>query len=136
MKESKQTDSKINLRDLDDTACTNVVCTRQIKKMIRKFPSMSEISFDCWVKSGHYTKFKFKNDRFIWTTDNGDSIANDSEDLDKYDLNKLIVFTYQAMCDSQAGVDLTDTPEDLLAYAETKLLELLHDEEASEVASN
>ena len=46
MKESKQTDNKINLRDLDDTACTNVVCARQIKKMIRKFPSMSEIRPD------------------------------------------------------------------------------------------
>jgi hypothetical protein len=34
------------------------------------------------------------------------------------------------MCDAQNGVDLSDTPEDILAYAETKLQEMLHDDTA------
>ena len=130
MKES--TEKKINLRDLDDTACTNVVCGRQIRKMIRKFPSMSEITFDCYVSCGHFTKFKAKDNKFVWYTDNFDSISSDSEDLDKYDLNKLIVFTHQAICDSLNGVDIEDTPEDLLAFAEAKLQEMLHEDETAE----
>ena len=32
------------------------------------------------------------------------------------------------MCDSQNGIDLVDTPEDLLAFAETKLQEMLREE--------
>lgn len=129
------TEKKINLRDLDDTACTNVVCARQIKRMIRKFPSMDDLAMDCWVHGGHYTKFKFKGGRFIWCADPSEafisgceSLKDDSDSLDKYELNKLITSTYRAMCDSQNCVDLVDTPEDLLAFAETKLQEMLKEE--------
>ena len=129
------TEKKINLRDLDDTACTNVVCARQIKRMIRKFPSMDDLAMDCWVHGGHYTKFKFKGSRFIWYADPSgtfisgcESLKDDSDSLDKYELNKLITSTYRAMCDSQNCVDLVDTPEDLLAFAETKLQEMLKEE--------
>lgn len=129
------TEKKINLRDLDDTACTNVVCARQIKRMIRKFPSMDDLTMDCWVHGGHYTKFKFKGGRFIWYVDSSgafisgcESLKDDSDSLDKYELNKLITSTYRAMCDSQNCVDLVDTPEDLLAFAETKLQEMLKEE--------
>ena len=46
--------------------------------------------------------------------------------------DKLIRFTYQTMCDSMNSIDLTDTPEDLLSYAEQKLQELINSEKESE----
>ncbi len=132
---SKQAEKKINLRDLDDTACTNVVCGRQIKRMIRKFPSMDDIAIDCWVHDGHYTRFKFKNGKFHWSVEDKapcikgfETITDDCEDLYKDELNKLIVHTYHTMCDIQNGVDIVDTPEDLLAYAESKLQEMLRED--------
>ena len=128
-------DKKINLRDLDDTACSNVVVARQIKRMIRKFPSMDDMAIDCWVHGGHYTRFKFKGGKFIWSVEGKEpcvsgceTLTDDNELLDKYELNKLIIFTYRAMCDSQSGVDLVDTPEDLLAFAETKLQDMLRED--------
>ena len=36
------------------------------------------------------------------------------------------------MCDMQNGVDISDTPEELLAYAESKLKEMLQDGDISE----
>lgn len=138
MKEIEKKDTsnnKVNLRDLDDVACTNVVCGRQIKRMIKKFPSMNDTAIDCWVHGGHYTQFKFKNGKFVWLVNGKDpcvsgceKISDDSDKLDKYELNKLIVSTYRSMCDSQNGVDIVDTPEDLLAFAETKLQEMLREE--------
>lgn len=129
------TEKKINLRDLDDTACSNVVVARQIKRMIRKFPSMDNLAMDCWVHGGHYTRFKFKGGKFVWGVEGKEpylsgceTITDDSEELDKYELNKLIVSTYRAMCDSQNCIDFVDTPEDLLAFAETKLQEMLREE--------
>lgn len=128
-------DKKINLRDLDDTECTNVVCGRQIKRMIRKFPSMADMSIDCWIHGGHYTRFKFKDGKFIWEVENNapcikgcESVTSDSGVLNKYELNKLIVFTFSAMCASMNGANIEDTPEDLLALAESKLQELLSSE--------
>lgn len=121
-------EAKINLRDLDDTACTNVVVSRQIRRFIRKFPSAKDFTIDCWAHGGHYTRFESKDDKFIWYTDKNDKLVSTDDSLTKEELNKLIVFTYQAMCDSQSEVDLIDTPEDLLAYAETKLQELLKEE--------
>lgn len=134
-------DKKINLRDLDDISCTIVVCGRQIRKMIKKFPSMDDITIDCWVYSGHYTQFKLKNNKFTWIADPCDKckpgceIINEDSDIDKEELHKLIVFTYHSMCDSQNGVDLSDTPEDMLAFAESKLQELLRDEEITDKES-
>jgi len=137
MKENtnKSVEKKINLRDIDDTECTNVVCGRQIKRMIRKFPSMADMAIDCWIHGGHYTRFKFKDGKFIWEVENNapcikgcESVTSDSDVLDKYELNKLIIFTHRAMCDSQNNVDLVDTPEDILAFAETKLQEMLREE--------
>jgi hypothetical protein len=132
---SKPVEKKINLRDLDDTECTNVVCGRQIKRMIRKFPSMADMAIDCWIHGGHYTRFKFKDGKFIWSVEDNapcikgcESVTSDSDVLDKYELNKLIIFTHRAMCDSQNDVDLVDTPEDILAFAETKLQEMLREE--------
>jgi hypothetical protein len=128
-------EKKINLRDLDDVACSNVVVARQIKRMIKKFPSMDDMPVDCWVHSGHYTRFKYKGGKFVWSVEGSapcikgcESITDDSDLLDKYELNRLIVSTYREMCDSQSGIDLVDTPEDLLAFAETKLQEMLREE--------
>lgn len=132
---SKQTEKKITLRDLDDTECTNVVCSRQIKQMIKKFPSMADMAIDCWVHGGHYTRFKFKEGKFIWEVESNaqcikgfESIKDDCDSLDKYELNKLIISTFRDMCDSQNYVDIIDTPEDLLAFAEAKLQEMLREE--------
>ena len=63
-------EKKINLRDLDDMACSNVVVARQIKRMIKKQPSMDDIAVDCWVHGGHYTRFKYKGGKFIWNVEN------------------------------------------------------------------
>lgn len=126
MKEA--TEKKINLRDLDDTACTNIVVSRQIRRFIRKFPSAKDLAMDCWIHGGHYTRFESKGDKFIWYTDKNDKLLSTDDSLTKEELNKLIVTTHRAMCDSQNGVDLVDTPEDLLVYAETKLQELLKEE--------
>ena len=126
--------TKVTLRDLDDTACSNVVVTRQIRRMIRKFPTMKDMAIDCWVCGGHYIRFEDKGDKFKWYCDKNsqhvkgrESIRSDSDYLTKEELNKLIVSTHRAMCDNKEGVDLIDTPEDLLAYAEQKLQEMLKD---------
>ena len=128
-------EKKINLRDLDDMACSNVVVARQIKRMIKKSPSMDDMAMDCWVHGGHYTRFKYKGGKFIWCIEGSEpcvkgceTITDDCDYLYKDELNKLIVSTYRTMCDSQNGIDLVDTPEDLLAFAETKLQEMLREE--------
>lgn len=127
-------DKKINLRDLDDVACTSVVCARQIKRTIKKYPAMNDITVDCWVHDGHYTRFKFKGGKFIWESDGKtyrkgcETLTDDSDVLYKEELNKLIVSTYRTICESQDCIDLVDTPEDLLAFAETKLQDMLREE--------
>jgi hypothetical protein len=124
----KNVENKIDLRKLDDVMCTSVVCGRQIKRMIKKFPSMKDFTIDCYVHNGHYTKFKLADNKFIWSGDKCKQITNESDFIDSDELNKLVVSTYRAMCDSQNDVDLVDTPEDLLAFAEAKLQEMLHDD--------
>lgn len=128
-------DNKVNLRYLDDTECANIVVSRQIRKMISKFPSMRDMAMDCWIHDGHYTRFLFKGGKFIWSAVDGgqfingcETVTDDDGILDKFELNKIINFTFGTMCDSQDCVDLVDTPEDLLAFAETKLQEMLHDQ--------
>lgn len=127
---------KINLRALDDTDCTNVVVSRQIRKLLRKFPSFNVTPIDCWTLRGHYVTFKCSGDKFIWESAPDKYgcrtfITSLSENLDRFDLNKLLVFTFNTMCDMNRGEDISDTPEDLLAYAEMKLREMLADECAS-----
>ena len=135
MKKNEATETKkVNLRDLDDMACSSVVVTRQIKKLIYKFPSMKEIAIDCWAYGDHYTKFKCSNNKFIWLTNDGKKLSANDEELTKEALNKLIVTTYRTMCDSQNGVDIVDTPEDLLAFAEQKLKEMLAEDNLVQVA--
>lgn len=136
-------DTKINLRNLDDIDCANVVVTRQIKKFVKKFPNMREAAMECWTNSDHYTKFKLSDNGSIhWISveteyPHRQSVlhAND-RDLDREDLNKLLVYTYRTMCDCNDGIDLIDTTEDLLAFAESKLKALLSEEaEATEEQS-
>lgn len=129
------TKKKVSLRELDDVACSNVVVTRQIKKMIRKFPSMNELAIDCWIHGGHYTKFKYSNDSITWIHSDADKVTNGykvlkavDECLDKDELNKLLVTTFNSMCDNMNNMDFIDTPEDLLSFAESKLQEMLRDE--------
>ena len=135
MKEKVTKNEKINLRNLDDVQCSNVVVSRQIRRLIRKFPHLRESFLDCWIHGGHDTKFEYCGPKFIWHCEPKDphlkgaeTLSSDDEFLTDDELNKLIVFTYQAMCDTLNGVDLTDTPEDLLAYAEQKLQEMISDD--------
>ena len=140
MKESKdvKVSKKVNLRTLDDVSCSNIVVSRQIRRLIGKFPSFKCTPIDCWVHGGHYIQFESRPTKFVWKCDKNaqyikglETISSDSPELSKEELNKLIIFTHRAMCDMQNGVDLTDTPEDLLAYAETKLQELLAEEDTN-----
>lgn len=131
----RKEEKKINLRDLDDVACSNIVLSRQIRHLVRKNQSFSDIAIDCWVHGGHYTRFKCKNDKFHWYSEDGEpheeslqEINHKTDCLYNDEWNKLLVFTHRAMCDSLNGVDLVDTPEDLLAFAETKLQEMLREE--------
>jgi len=133
----------INLRALDDVSCANVVTSRQIRKLIRKFPNMEYMNIDCWVHGGHYIKFKSGDNRFAWYCDTKEShfegcekIKSDDEDLTTEELNKLVVCTYRSMCDQQNGVDVSDTPEDILAFAESRLQELLREESVQSLENN
>lgn len=128
-------DKNINLRSLDDETCSIFVVARQIRKMINKFPSLADTEMDCWLRQGHYTRFQCKGDKFIWYANTADKfmpdcekLTHDNETLYKDELNKLMVSTFRDMCDSQNSVDLADTPEDLLAFAEEKLKEMLKEE--------
>lgn len=129
-------DKKVSLRDLDDVACSNVVVTRQIRRLVAKFHSMKETAIDCWVHGGHYTKFELTNsNKLRWHCDKNVPCAKKviyatDDELTKEELNKLLVSTHRDMCDNKEGVDLIDTPEDLLAFAETKLQEMLKDSAA------
>jgi hypothetical protein len=125
-------DKNINLRSLDDEACSIFVVARQIRKMINKFPALADTAVDCRIRQGHYTRFQCKDDKFIWHANTDDKfmpgcekLTHDCEILYKDELNKLLVTTFRDMCDSQNGVDLADTPEDILAYAESVLQEML-----------
>jgi hypothetical protein len=123
-------EKKVSLRNLDDVACSNVIVTRQIAKMLRKFPSMRELAIDCFTNNEHYVKFTWLDGKPIQWTDVKGCVLNAKEDfIYKEDLNKLLVYTYRAMCDNQDSVDLIDTPEDLLAFAESKLQEMLKEAE-------
>ena len=139
MSDNASAKQKINLRDLDDVSCSNIVVSRQIRHLLKKNQSFSDIAIDCWIHGGHYTRFKYKNDKFSWYCEDGepceeglqkiDSVTTDSLFNDEW--NKLMVFTYRTMCDSMNGVNVEDSPEDLLALAESKLQEMLHDEDSS-----
>lgn len=126
------------LRELDDVSCANVVTTRSIRKLIKKYPNFNSIAMDCWSNGHHYTKFVNADNKFKWYTDGIDGfIERDCnsdgswEPIDKEALNKLIVYTYRTMCDSiGSDVEFVDTPEDILAYAEQKLKEMLSDTSA------
>lgn len=133
----------INLRELDDVSCTNVVTARQIRRLVKKFPTMEHTDIDCWVHGGHYIKFKSGDNRFTWYCDikephfeGCEKIKSDDSELSVNELNKLIVHTYRSMCDVLNGTDISDTPEDILAFAEMRLQELLHDENRSEQITN
>ena len=130
--------NKISLRELDDVSCSNVVISRQIRRMINKVPSFSNLSMNCHVCGAHYTNFKLANEKFIWTGNVYDKrfgkqtvSSEDCEYLDKNDINKLLVFTFRAMCENNE-VEIVDTPEDLLALAEVKLKEMLSEESTAE----
>lgn len=134
MSETTTVKTKINLRELGDIDCSNVVVSRQIRHLIRKNPSFSDIAIDCWVHGGCYTRFKCKNDKFYWYSEEGDPHMDGLECIDSKtdclyndEFNKLIVFTHRAMHDALNGVDIEDTPEDLLAFAESRLQEMLKD---------
>ena len=139
MSENTAAKTKINLRDLDDVACSNVVVSRQIRHLIKKNPSFSEIAIDCWVHGGHYTKFRCKNEQFYWYSEYNEPhieglarIDGNADCLYTDEWNKLIIFTFQSMCDSMNGINIEDTPEDLLALAESKLQEILSDDNDEE----
>lgn len=129
----------LSLRRLDDTDCSNIVMSRRLRRLAKKFPSLSELSIDCWTHGGHYTTFKMKNNMPTWICNIKEvhypsevTVQLDSESLDKEELNKLLVFTYRTMCDNQDSIDLLETPEDILNFAEQKLKRLLSDEEQSD----
>ena len=60
MSENTNAKQKINLRDLDDVSCSNIVVSRQIRHLVRKNQSFGDIAIDCWVHGGHYTRFRCK----------------------------------------------------------------------------
>ena len=122
--------TKISLRNLDDVDCANIVVPRQIRKLIRKFPSLSQTEVDCWISLGNAIQFINKNDKLLWKIKDT-LLSQEDEDLSRYELNKLLVFTFRAMCEMNEEDDLSDSPEDLLAYAEMRLKELLADEGAN-----
>lgn len=132
---SKSAEKKsINFRELDDLECSNIVIARQIRRLVKKFPSLQESVINCWVHGGHYTKFKFDDNKFVWFCNEKEpylkgyeKITNECRDLYKDELNKLLVFTHDALCSSCTPTELADTPEDLLSLAETKLQEMLND---------
>lgn len=119
------------LRTLDDTDCSNVVVSRQIRRFIKKSPSFKEMPMVCYIHGA----------KFIWSGFTYDkshkpiTVTSDDECLNKDELNKLIVSTFQTMCDLNNCEDIVDTPEDLLEYAEMKLREMLNDESNTESAS-
>jgi hypothetical protein len=141
MKDNNMTEQKVNLRDLDDIACSNVIVTRQIKRMINKIPNLKECPIDCWIHSTHYTNFKLAGDKFKWFSDNKNFISgwevikSDNDEITKDDLHKILIYTFRAMCDANNSDDIVDTPEDLLAFAETKLREMLREENTEDTAT-
>ena len=135
MSENTNVKQKVNLRDLDDVACSNVVVSRQIRHLVRKNQLLSDISIDCWIHNGHYTRFKCKNEALSWYCEDREPHEEGLQKIDRStdclyndEWNKLLVSTYRSMCDSLSGVDVEDTPEDLLVLAESKLQEMLSDE--------
>lgn len=119
------------LRKLDDIACTNIVTARNIYKLIKKNPSFKELAVDCWVCGDHYTNFFLKEKQFNWSNKDGSNlISDDSEFLRSEELNKLIVYTYRTICDNTNNdLDFTDSAEELLAIAESKLKEIIADDQ-------
>lgn len=138
MKDSKYTEKQF-MRTLDDTQCSNIIIAKNIRRLVGKFPNMKKIAIDCWVHDGHYTEFELQGSNLVWRHDKNRKCTNGlptvnhtNENLSTDEINKLIRFTYQTMCDSMNSIDLTDTPEDLLSYAEQKLQELINSEKESE----
>lgn len=130
------------LRTLDDTDCTNVVVSRQIRKFIRKFPSFKDMPMTCYTHGAQFDTFKLAGDKFIWSGRMHDcfnnqyiSVASTDEDICNDELNRLIVSTFRTMCELNSDEDISDTPEDLLEYAEMKLQEMLNDETNAESVS-
>lgn len=129
------------LRTLDDTDCSNVIVSRQIRRFVKKSPSFKEMPMICYIHGAKFDLFKLNGDKFIWSGFTYDkshkpiTVTSDDECLNKDELNKLIVSTFQTMCDLNNCEDIVDTPEDLLEYAEMKLREMLNDESNTESAS-
>lgn len=126
------------LRKLSDLTCSIVVNTRNIKKMLKKYPNLEDMPIECWIPNGPYVRFKFKGHRLTWINDCGksitiDSVLNDEDStIDWASLNKLLVWTYRTMCESMDNsFEFIDSPEDLLSFAETKLKQMLAEEAES-----
>lgn len=121
------------LRTLDDVCCTNVITSRNIRRLIRKHDNLSKVSIDCWVHGWHYVTFELSEGRFKWLPEydrfhTHAVIYDNDEDLESTELNKLIVETYRSMCDLlNDDTSFIDTPEELLAVAEERLKQLLAD---------
>ena len=137
MNTNTDTTQKVNLRDLDDISCANVVMSRQIRHLVRKSPSLGDISIDCWVHDGHYTRFKCHGEELSWYCEDGEpckedlkKIGSNTDCFYKDEWNKLLAFTFQTMCESLNGLCVEDTPADLLSIAESKLQQLLHDSDS------
>lgn len=126
-----------NIRELDDLNCTNYITTKCIKKLVKKHSSLKTKVSNCFINGTQYIMVDVPKYNFIWFTDgesgfvkryNKSKLVDDikREWLEPEELNRLIVNTYRHLCDSLGDdIDLADTPEDILAYAEQQLQNLL-----------
>ena len=42
-------EKKVDVRKLDDVDCSNIAVSHQIKRMVNKFPSMRNLSINCYA---------------------------------------------------------------------------------------
>ena len=117
-----------DLSKLSDTECTNVLTTKNMYRLIKKYSNLSSTDIDCWTNGKHYVKFDLENNKFKWTDSKGGFVLNSSDELYSDELNKLLVCTYRTMCDMLSDENaFIDTPEDILMYAEQKLRALIEE---------
>ena len=70
-----------NLSKLSDAECTNVLTTKNMYRLIKKYSNLSSTDIDCWTHGKHYVKFDLENNKFKWTDSKGGFILNSSDEL-------------------------------------------------------
>ena len=111
----------------DELTKANTTVLKQILRLKRKSPKiLSSTKLNCCVQEAIYNRVYWEDGMLKWGSSASPIVLTYYDEfLNLHELNKLLVYTYRAMCEAANPDLLNDSPEDLLEFAEEKLKKLL-----------